>query len=71
MKTKLSANQRRVLLNRISGLPIYHHCRGRSGYGGLARTVESLRRHGLLDQNNDITELGRDALRAANMGISA
>lgn len=37
--------------------------RRQAHYGGLVRTLQGLRRRGLIDRENGITEVGREALK--------
>lgn len=60
---KLTAAQRKVLENAVSGRKLYDGFpSGRSTAGGLTGTMLSLRRRGLIDHTHSITEAGRLAL---------
>ncbi len=56
---KLSARQLDVLAKACTHGRLEQGCRTRSDYGGLACTITSLRRAGLLDVMNEPTDLGR------------
>lgn len=62
---KPSAAQRRVLEAIAAGLPANSHCRSMSDYGGLRGTLASLHRLGWLEDDNKITEAGREAIAGA------
>jgi hypothetical protein len=59
---RLSGPQKRALRAIAEGRPAASHCQTQSDYGGLHGTMFSLRRHGLLNQDNTLTGLGREAL---------
>ena len=58
----LSGSQVRVLGHIAAGRPIYDHCKTKSDWGGLAGTMASLLRHGLIEGEESLTEIGREAL---------
>jgi hypothetical protein len=58
----LSIAQRRVMRNLLAGRSASAGVEGMSGYGGLQGTLMSLRRRGLLDDDNELTPAGLVAL---------
>jgi len=59
---KLTVAQRKVLLNIAVGRDPGDGLQGRSAWGGLHRTLWSLRRHGFV-RDGKVTDAGRAALR--------
>ena len=63
---RLSSQQIRALAHARDGDPLDLHCRTQSEYGGLAGTVLSLMKRGLLTKDAKITELGISELDKAS-----
>lgn len=59
-RIKLTTPQRRVLANLLGGFRASSGLVGMSEMGGLTRTLWSLRRKGLLDSEDNLTEAGRE-----------
>jgi hypothetical protein len=53
---RLTPSQARVLGNLRRGFPAHYGIYGRSAFGGLTRTMHSLRRLGLVDADGCLTE---------------
>jgi len=53
----------RVLDDIANGLGTHHNCHGKSEHGGRARVVIALRRYGLTDADNELTEKGTELLK--------
>ncbi len=60
----LSARQAQVLRLACTHGHVSQGCRTRSDYGGLAKTLASLRKRGLLNPMDEPTELGRSVYAA-------
>lgn len=59
---ELTGAMEKALLNALRGRQLSDGLKGRSAHGGLSKTVLALRRRGLLDRQNRITERGTAAL---------
>jgi len=64
---KLSFAQLRALRGAAEGNPA-SGIHGQSAHGGLTATLWSLRKRGLLNNDNALTDAGREVLRTGNMG---
>jgi hypothetical protein len=69
MKKKLSYPMLLVLANLHNGNPAAHHCRNRSDYGGLCKTVFALRKRGLITDSNGKYTLTAAGLEALKKGV--
>jgi hypothetical protein len=63
---KLSPQMMRMLEDVRDGLGTHGSAYGRSEHGGRYATAIALRRRGLLDFNNELTDAGRDVVRKDN-----
>jgi hypothetical protein len=57
-RVRLTPAQHAALCNLVAGRESWHGLRGRSAHGGHSWTIVSLRKNGLIDANDSITEAG-------------
>lgn len=63
MSRILTGPQKAALKNIVNGRESSWGLSGRSAFGGHTRTMLSLYQGGLIDENYEITQAGRDALQ--------
>jgi hypothetical protein len=61
---RLSTPMCRVLFYLREGMPQWSGCSTMGDYGGLDSTMKALRRRGLVDRENKLTEKGKEAADA-------
>lgn len=69
MNSKATEAQAKMLENAANNRSLYHGLNGQAAHGGATGTWFALRKRKWLDENNKITDAGRNAL-AAYSGVT-